>query len=249
MTDEARFTRALLRAAPLPSSIKRYRGVPQIALPPAEVSGDSEFARVLLRRRTQRRFGPGRVSTAQLSLLLRLTWGITASIRWPVLGQVAVKTSPSGGARHPIEVYVWALRVDGLARGVYHYRPDRHRLELVRPGATAGRVATLCGGQQWAGRCAALFVMTAVVPRVTWRYRFARAYRVLLLEAGHFGQTFCLVATWLGLAPFSTAALADAAIEADLGLDGARECVVYAGGIGPSEPSAPPTRRRQQRLR
>ncbi len=60
--------------------------------------------------------------------------------------------------------------------------------------------------------------MTAVLARVTWRYRFSRAYRVILLEAGHFGQTFCLVATWLGLAPFCTAAFDDEKIEADLDL-------------------------------
>jgi nitroreductase len=64
-----------------------------------------------------------------------------------------------------------------------------------------------------------------------WRYRHSRAYRVILLEAGHFCQTFCLVATWLGLAPFCTAALDDEKIEADLGLN-AHESVLYAAGVG-----------------
>jgi len=65
-----------------------------------------------------------------------------------------------------------------------------------------------------------------------WRYHFSRAYRVVLLEAGHFCQTFCLVATWLGLAPFCTAALVDEKLEEVLGLDGASETVLYAAGIG-----------------
>ena len=43
---------------------------------------------------------------------------------------------------------------------------------------------------------------------------------------------FCLVATWLGLAPFCTAALVDQEIEADLGLDGSNESVLYAAGVG-----------------
>jgi len=76
-----------------------------------------------------------------------------------------------------------------------------------------------------------LFAMTTVLARVTWRYRFSRAYRVILLEAGHFCQTFCLVATWLGLAPFCTAAFDDEKIEDDLGLN-ADEAVLYAGGVG-----------------
>ena len=47
----------------------------------------------------------------------------------------------------------------------------------------------------------------------------ARAYRVLLTEAGHLCQVFYLVATALGLAPFCTMALADSVIEQDLRLD------------------------------
>jgi SagB-type dehydrogenase family enzyme len=65
--------------------------------------------------------------------------------------------------------------------------------------------------------------MTAVFRRTMWKYHHARAYRVVLLDAGHLCQTFCLVATWLGLAPFCTAALKDTLIEKDLGIDGIRE--------------------------
>jgi SagB-type dehydrogenase family enzyme len=78
----------------------------------------------------------------------------------------------------------------------------------------------------------ALFIMTAVFPRTQWKYRFARTYRVVLLETGHLCQTFCLVATWLGLAPFCTAAFQDSLIEKELGLDGIRESVLYLAGVG-----------------
>jgi hypothetical protein len=54
----------------------------------------------------------------------------------------------------------------------------------------------------------------------------------VLAEAGHLAQTFCLVATWLGLAPFCTMALADTRIERDLGIDGVSESVLYAAGVG-----------------
>jgi nitroreductase len=74
--------------------------------------------------------------------------------------------------------------------------------------------------------------ITAVFPRKQWRYGYARAYRSVLVEAGHFCQTFCLAATWLGLAPFCTMALADSTVERDLGLDGITESVLYAAGIG-----------------
>jgi SagB-type dehydrogenase family enzyme len=77
-----------------------------------------------------------------------------------------------------------------------------------------------------------LFLMTAVFPRTMWKYHHARAYRVVLLNAGHLCQTFCLVATWLGLAPFCTAALKDTLIEKDLGIDGIRESVLYVAEVG-----------------
>ena len=65
-----------------------------------------------------------------------------------------------------------------------------------------------------------------------WKYQHPRAYRVVLLDAGHLCQTFCLTATWLGLAPFCTAALKDTLIEKDLGIDGIRESVLYIAGVG-----------------
>jgi SagB-type dehydrogenase family enzyme len=205
--------------------------MPRIELPDPGAHLRGQLPEVLLTRRTHRSFGEGMVSLQQLSVLLRLTWGFTSQVPWPGLGNLPVKTSPSGGARHSLEVYCWSSRVQGLARGIYHYRADRHCLELLKTGKVAERMSQLCGHQDWVRNCSALFVMTTVLSRVMWRYRYSRAYRVILLEAGHFCQTFCLVATWLGLAPFCTAALDDEKIERDLDLN-AGETVVYAAGIG-----------------
>lgn len=232
IADERKYTRALLKKSPQPAQIKTYPRAAQVCLPLRAGRPDSEFERVLLERRTHRYFAHGSVSLEQLSAVLDLTWGVRGHLRWPGLGRLLLKTSPSGGARHPLEVYVFVLRVAGLARGVYHYRADRNLLELVRRGASRAHLVKLCAGQDWIGECAALFVMTAVLPRVMWRYQFSRAYRVVLLEAGHFCQTLCLVATWLGLAPFCTAALVDPKLEEHLGLDGATETVLYAAGVG-----------------
>jgi SagB-type dehydrogenase family enzyme len=232
VVDERRFTRALLRKRPQPAQLKRYPGARQIPLPAAPAVPLGEFERVLLSRRTHRRFARGGISLEQVSRILNLTWGIQGYLHWPGLGQLLLKTSPSGGARHPVEVYVFALRVAGLARGVYHYRADHNSLELLHREASEDRLVSMCAGQEWIRHCSALFVMTAVLPRVMWRYHFSRAYRVVLLEAGHFCQTFCLVATRLGLAPFCTAALVDPKLEKELGVDGASETVLYAAGVG-----------------
>ena len=90
-------------------------------------------------------------------------------------------------------------------------------------------IVTYLGGQPWYRDANALFLMTSVIPRVQWKYRFPRAYRSVLLEAGHFCQTFCLVATWLGLAPFCTGLVADSLVERALRIDGVDETVDLRG--------------------
>lgn len=232
VVDERRLTKALLKGPSQPAQLKRYPQARQISLPEPARGHSGEFERVLAARRTHRHFAPGSISLDNVSAILDLTWGIKGYLEWPGMGRPFLKTSPSGGARHPLEVYLFALRVAGLPRGIYHYRADRNSLELLSPHANPTRLVKLCAGQKWVRNCSALFVMTAVFPRVMWRYHFSRAYRVVLLEAGHFCQTFCLVATWLGLAPFCTAALMDAKLERELGLDGVNETVLYAAGLG-----------------
>jgi SagB-type dehydrogenase family enzyme len=172
------------------------------------------------------------VTLGDLSTLLGLTWRIQAWRTIPGRGRLPRKTSPSGGSLHPIELYVLARNVDGVRPGLYHYAADRHRLELLRAGATRRQIVGYLPSQSWFGNAAAVMLMTAVFPRTQWKYEFPRAYRVVLAEAGHLCQTFCLTATWLGLAPFCTMALADSRIEKDLGVDGITESVLYAAGVG-----------------
>lgn len=227
---EQQFYRQRAKQWPIPAPVKHYPRARRAELPPPETSG--EFCRVLLERRTWRRFGPERISLRQLATLLQLTWGVQSWMRFPILGKLARKTAPSGGARHPIEVYVAALRVKGLARGIYHYSADAHCLEKIASAATPAGVEEWLAGQHWFRDAAAVFLMTAVFPRTQWKYPVPRTYRVVLADAGHLGQTFCLVATWLGLAPFCTMALADTRIENALGVDGITESALYAAGVG-----------------
>ena len=221
----------LLPKTPQPCFFKTYPGNPRIELPTGG-SCESEFVRVLLARRTHRKFRKGDISVGQLSELLRLTWGVTGYISSGLFGHLPLKTSPSGGARNPVEVYVAAIRVADLEPGLYHYDASQHKLEQICRKPMQNRAVQYCADQRYAGNAAALFIMTAVFARSMYKYHRARAYRVVTLDAGHLGQTFSLVATWLGLAPFTTAALKDILIEEDLGIDGIQESVLYVAGVG-----------------
>jgi SagB-type dehydrogenase family enzyme len=202
----------------------------RVVLPAPSLTG--ALPDLLLERRTWRRFGTRAVTREELSTLLGLTWRVQDWVDVEAWGRMALKTAPSGGARHSIEAYVVARQVKGLKAGIYHYQPASHELHLVRPKATAADIAAYLPRQDWYGAASALVLMTCVFERVQWRYPFARAYRTVLAEAGHHCQNFCLVATALGLAPFCTMALADTRIERDLRIDGVTEAVLYAAGVG-----------------
>ena len=225
------FFRRYLAESPQPLLLKSYRKAPRIQLPP-ETKSQSEFVRVLLARKTHREFSGEKIPLSVISTLLYYTWGVTGKISAPPFGRLFHKTSPSGGARHPGEVYLLAMRVGGLTQGLYHYDGLHHSLARLRSVPSVKKAVAYAAGQEFVGDASALFIMTAVFPRTQWKYRFARTYRVVLLEAGHLCQTFCLVATWLGLAPFCTAAFQDTLIEKELGLDGIRESVLYLAGVG-----------------
>jgi SagB-type dehydrogenase family enzyme len=214
----------------IPKSVKRYRGAEVFQLAMPRLTG--EFPQVLLARRTWRRFSSKPIPVHALSTLLALTYKIQGSVAGPGNVRLPLKTSPSGGARHSIEAYVLVRNVSDVAKGLYHYAADQHALELLRSGLARRDVRKYLPNQPGFESAAALVLMTSVFERVQWKYEFGRAYRVILAEAGHLCQTFCLTATWLGLAPFCTMALADSVIERDLRIDGIKESVLYVAGIG-----------------
>lgn len=227
----ANLFRRYLAESPQPPLLKTYNKAPRIQLP-RETKSESEFARVLLARKTHREFSRKPIPLNVISALLYYTWGVTGRIDATPFGRLFHKTSPSGGARHPGEVYLLAMRVGGLAQGLYHYDGLHHRLARLRSVQAVKKAVVYAADQEFVGDASALFIMTAVFPRTQWKYRFARTYRVVMLETGHLCQTFCLAATWLGLAPFCTAAFRDSLIEKELGLDGIRESVLYLAGVG-----------------
>lgn len=221
----------LARTEPPPSPFREY-GTAGLPLPGSFDEPAGELWDTLRSRRTRRRFDREPVSLNELGTVLLWTWGKTHQVQSGEIGPYLLKTSPSGGARHSIEVYPVVLRVDGVEPGIYHYSVAQHALELLRPGWFEESVVRFFAHQPWVRDAAVVFLMTAVLERSMWKYRHSHAYRVLLLDAGHLGQTFHLVCTRLGLAPFTSSGLGDAAIEDALALNGVTEIPLYAAAAG-----------------
>ncbi len=214
--------------APMPSPVKRYSAAKTVKLPAPE---SSAFTDVLVARRTSRRYSRIPVTLKELSSLLAFTVGVQQWARTED-GDVPLKTSPSGGARHPIECYVVARAVAGLRAAIYHYAADRHVLERIGPKVPIDRMKAYVPESGYFANASAMVFFTGMFERQIWRYPYSRAYRAALIEAGHVCQTFLLTATALRLAPYCVMGLADTLIENDLGIDGITESVLYCAGVG-----------------
>src|SRR6266699_1741146 len=155
--------KSVLPKTPQPKIFKTVTGVKKLL--PSRTFPDSEFIRVLMARKTHRRFSDQELKLETVSQLLSLVWGVTGYLHSPRFGRLLHKTSPSAGARHPGEVYLMALRVKGLSPGLYHYHPAHHYLERLSTRVTRNKAWLYCARAEHAKKAAALFLMTAVFPR------------------------------------------------------------------------------------
>jgi putative peptide maturation dehydrogenase len=194
---------------------------------------------LLSRRATCRNFDRGRTVGAEtFSALLRTVFGALAVMELAPMSSAVKKNSPSGGGLHATEAYLLIQRVEGVAPGLYHYHSGAHALEPVgageRDGAALQALALrFVAGQEWFADAHVQVVLAPRFRRSFWKYRsHAKAYRALILDAGHLSQTLYLAATEHGLGAFITAAINEAEIERALGLDPLEESPIAVCGFG-----------------
>src|SRR5690606_37579204 len=119
--------------------------------------------------------------------LLSLAFGRTGAIPipWAPSHPLYLKTSPSLGARHPIEAYVAPLDVPGLRPGWYHVCVADERLDMISE-AGPGDVEELQRlFPTFAEPVRAIIVLTAYFDRSMFQYREPQTFRSLHLDAGH----------------------------------------------------------------
>lgn len=207
-----------------------------LRLPPPPASAIDE---TLLRRYTGRNYDrAAQLPLALASRLLQRAFGSQAVKEISPGAEVLKKISPSAGGLHPVEAYVLAQRIEGVPAGLYHYHPVRHALEplaAMDTTQTAELAMRMVADQDWFVDAPMLIVLAARVERNFWKYRnHAKAYRALLLDAGHLSQSFYTLATDAGMPAFVTAAINEADIERAFGLDPLRDAVIAVCGCGPA---------------
>lgn len=236
------FDRLLRKYGPPPREFHSISSVAEpITLPLIDV--ESRLFELLRRRETVRQFDTARSLPLEVfSALLTYTFGCHGTMQLAENFVALKKSSPSGGALHPIEAYPLVLNISGLPSGMYHYNVGNHSLEVIEEIDEANarkRAMEFASGQDWISHAHAVFVMVARFDRFFWKYRNnSKAYKVLFLDAGHLSQTFYLLCTEFGVGPFFTAAINDAVIDKHLDLDGIRDGAVAICGCGIADSSS-----------
>lgn len=174
-----------------PPLYKEYEDVPRVELEAVDDDQTLGSVATVLAEDSQNpaRNEQSAVDAETLSEVLFYSFGEIGRQTLEGVGEFLLKTSPSGGSRHPTEAYVAVLDVDGIERGFYHYSVKEHGLE--RLGTAKGVVESL----QHATESPPSFVVvfTSVLARDMWKYRDPRAFRIPNHDVGHVMETFRLV--------------------------------------------------------
>ena len=179
-------------------------------------------------RRSHRRFTRDALTLEELSFLLWTTQGMQQRLDQGT----ALRTVPSAGARHALETYLLAFRIEGLELGVYRYLPLEHELLLeFQEPQLRRRIVEATLRQSFIGEAAVTFVWTAVPYRMEWRYGLA-AHKVIALDAGHVCQNLYLACEAIGAGTCAVAAYHQQLMDRLVRVDGDDEFVIYLAPVG-----------------
>ncbi|KAF1697428.1 putative peptide maturation dehydrogenase [Pseudoxanthomonas daejeonensis] len=231
-TETAAELRAQLGPPP-PERIAHEMAGESISLPR---SNHVDFDRLLRRRTTCRNFDLNRTVPLELTAqLLERVFSAHASVRVTEDTVFLKKSSPSGGGLHPVEAYLLIRDVAGVQPGLYHYDPVAHALRHLPDPVVPLQELMLraVAAQDWFADAHVMVVMAPRYARNFWKYRqHPKAYRAVLLEAGHLSQTLYLSATEAGLAAYVTCAINETWLDEAFGLDSMNEGALAVCGFG-----------------
>jgi hypothetical protein len=205
-----------------PSPCKAYpAALPAVGLPRTWPSGHVSATAVLAGRCTA---PPATLYLGQLARILHLSAGVLRTAERADGRRYLFRAAGSAGGLFPLELYVAARGVEGLADGVYWFDPLNHA--LVRVGPSPGGEATT-------------LVLTGIPGRTGWRYA-ERGFRHLYWDAGAMLANTVALAQDAGLAPRLRTVFPDGVVTRLLGADGVHEFPLAIVTLGDGEPAIRP---------
>ncbi len=196
---------------------------------PKEIKlGNINLVEAIEKRTSLRKYSDKALTLEELSYLLWCTQGVKQVVSRPA----TLRNVPSAGARHAFETYLLINNVEGLKPGLYKFLAIDHKLiEINLDSNIDENITAACLNQIMVKKSAVTFIWVADVYRMKWRYQ-ERAYRYLLLDAGHVCQNLYLAAEAINSGVCAIAAYDDDAINDILGLDGKDEFAAYIASLG-----------------
>ncbi len=204
---------------------KTYPRFEQILLEPNDIQGD--LVHLLRGRSSKRHFTQEPVSKRDLDTLVYFSMGLKDPSSEK--GPFTRRFYPSGGARYPVEGYLFANNISGLDKGLFHYCSKMNTWEsLLKQDLTQASRSIF--GQEITVDNPNFLLLTSVMSRPEVKYGI-HALRLSLLEAGHIGQNIALLSQQLGIGSCPLAGFSNDEVVKLLDLP-EDEIPVYAWAIG-----------------
>jgi SagB-type dehydrogenase family enzyme len=184
-----------------------------IRLPEPRYKGEVSVEEAIFQRRSIRNYQDEPLTLEEVSQLLWAAGGKTID---GITG--ATRSYPSAGATYPLEIYLAAGDVQGLAAGLYLYNWEDHTMALVRTGDVRPSLTKAALGQSMVARAPISLVFTAMYARTTQRYGQRGELRYVHMDVGGAGQNAHLQAEALGLGTVIIGAFRDEAVKEVLGV-------------------------------
>lgn len=196
-----------------------------INLPSPKYRGKVSVEEAIFNRKSVRQYKDVPLTLDEISQLLWAAGGKTVDA---FTG--ATRAYASAGGIYPLEFYLVAGKVDGLAPGVYHYNWQAHVLYLVKQGDFRRQLMWAALGQVAVGNAPLSIVVTAIYSRTTRKYGKRGEIRYVPIDAGGACQNIYLQAEALGLGTVVIGAFLDEAVKNVLGIKDAEPlCIMPIG--------------------
>lgn len=167
---------------------KRYPRMDSFPIENTNYKGTS-FTTLLNSRESTREFNDEEISLMDLGDLIYYSLGIKNPKDHP---DKTRRMYPSAGARFPIEAYLIANNIEGIPKGLFHYDVKGNSLELLFEKNLREESKKIFGEENYETNPNYL-ALTSVMSRTEVKYG-PNSYRFSMIEAGHIGQNFSLIA-------------------------------------------------------
>jgi SagB-type dehydrogenase family enzyme len=221
---------AVIRVVRSLKMVHPFTDFPKVTLPAEFPTGNHSFEAVLRERQTAREFESRPIQLGELAKILFFSYGITFQSEGTCF-PADLRTVPSGGALYPLEIYLFASRVNGLKSGLYHFNPTDFNLDVLKVGDEASDISESFVQPALAKSASAILLIGAFFARSAFKYG-DRAYRFVFLEAGHLCQNALLTAQEIGLGAAPIGGFFDRQLDRHLGFDGVNQSVIYSVLVG-----------------